>query len=304
MHLLQERQVRFGFIQDHYQQYPVELMCKCMEVSRNSYYTWKKTGGVKKQKASVIHLKARIKAIYYENRSVYGSDRIQKALEKEGFVYSRAYVGILMKEMGLKSIVSAKFKVCTTDSDHSYPIAENKLNRDFSSLNLGEKWVSDITYVLVNKKWCYITTIIDLADRKVLSWVLSEDMRTENTVKKAWLKARKVREITENHIFHSDRGVQYASNLMYSLLRKNTKITQSMSRKGNCWDNSVAESFFKTLKYECLYHHDFKSVFQLFKITQDYINWYNNKRMHSSLGYKTPLEKEVEIRIRNNKNVA
>jgi len=206
--------------------------------------------------------------------------------------------------MGLKSVLSCKFKVCTTDSNHSNPVADNKLNRDFFCDTLGQKWVSDITYIKVLGKWNYLTTIIDLADRKVLAYILSQDMSTENTVYKAWCEARKVRKITDNHIFHSDRGVQYSSNRMTELFNQNSKIQQSMSRKGNCWDNAVAESFFKSLKYECTNRYQFKSILHAEIVIKEYVKWYNNERLHSSLDYKTPAEKELEIRFKNYKKVA
>jgi len=133
---------------------------------------------------------------------------------------------------------------------------------------------------------------------------LSEDMTTENTIYKAWVLARKKREITNNHIFHSDRGVQYASNRMVNLLNSSSKITQSMSRKGNCWDNAAAESLFKTIKYECTNRYNFKSFLSAYQIINQYINWYNNSRIHSAIDYKTPAEKELELRIKNNQNVA
>ena len=141
-----------------------------------------------------------------------------------------------------------------------------------------------------------ITTIIDLADRKIVGWSLSEDMTTENTIIKAWLSARKNRDINHGFLFHSDRGVQYASNKITTLFSYNRKITQSMSRKGNCWDNAVAESFFKTIKHEWLYRFKFNSYHQLFDAIEDYIDWYNCKRLHSSLGYLTPLEMELKLR--------
>ncbi len=126
-------------------------------------------------------------------------------------------------------------------------------------------------------------------------------MTTENTIMKAWIVARRTRDISSNHIFHSDRGVQYASNMISNLLSFNQKITQSMSRKGNCWDNAVAESFFKTIKYEWLYRYRFTSFNQLFNSIKEYINWYNTKRIHSSLGYLTPLEMEMKLRGNINK---
>ncbi|OEK08350.1 integrase [Flavivirga aquatica] len=277
-------------------------MCSIMNVSKNSYYTWVRTDN--KQKDSLIYLKQRITGIYNDSNQVYGSLRVQKMLERENLFYSRSYIAFLMKELGLKSVLSKKYKVMTTNSNHDFPIAENILNRGFTSSQLGEKWVSDITYIKVGSGWNYLTTILDLADRKIVAWTLSADMTTKNMVYKAWVLAREKRKITNNHIFHSDRGVQYASNKMVSLLNLSSKITQSMSRKGNCWDNAVSESFFKTIKYECTNRYNFKSYLHTYHIINQYINWYNNSRIHSALDYKTPAEKELELRIINNKKVA
>lgn len=279
-------------------------MCKYMKISKNAYYTWIKTNKNKKQKSSLLYLKQRITIIYNESNQIYGSLRIQKILERENLVYSRSYIALLMKELGLKSVLSKKYRVITTNSNHDFPIAENILKRDFYSKELGEKWVSDITYIKIDNKWNYLTTVLDLADRKILAWTLSEDMTTENTIYKAWILARKKREITNNHIFHSDRGVQYASNRMVNLLNSSSKIKQSMSRKGNCWDNAVAESLFKTIKYECTNRYNFKSFLSAYQIINQYIKWYNNARIHSALDYKTPAEKELELRIINNQKVA
>lgn len=293
------RPERYKFIKTYTGTFPVEKMCICMRVSKNAYYTWLRNHTSKTQKTSLMYLKTRITTIFNTSKQVYGSQRIQKQLEREGLFYSRSYIAYLMKKLGLKSVVSRQFKVCTTDSNHNLSVANNLINRDFTANQLGQKWVSDISYIKVNSRWNYITTILDLADRKLVAWTLSEDMTTENTVYKTWLKARKKREITYNHIFHSDRGVQYASNKITSIFNSSTKIKQSMSRKGNCWDNAVAESFFKTLKYECTNRYNFKSYVQAYNVIEDYINWYNYKRLHSSLDFKTPAEKEMEIKINN-----
>lgn len=274
-------------------------MCSCMQVSKNAYYTWLRTKVIKTEKTALVYLKTRIESIFNSSKQVYGSGRIKKALEREGLYYSRSYIALLMKQLKLKSVISKSFKVCTTDSKHNLPVSKNILNRDFTATQLGEKWVSDISYIRINNQWCYITTILDLADRKIVAWTLSEDMTTENTIYKTWIKARKVRKITENHIFHSDRGVQYASNKMTTIFENNLKINQSMSRKGNCWDNAVAESFFKTLKYECTNRYSFNSFLEAYSIIKEYINWYNYERLHSSLDFKTPAEKELEIKINN-----
>ena len=287
--------MRYDFILRNKELYPVEKMCHYMKVSKNSYYCWLKNKDKPGIKSSKIILKQRIRVLFDESKQIYGSFRIREMLKREGLIYARSYIGLLMKEMGLRSILKRKY-VITTNSNHSFNIANNELNREFRSETLGKKWVSDITYIRVNNDWNYLTTIIDLADRKIVGWSLSEDMTTENTIMKAWLEARKTREISPLLLFHSDRGVQYASNKMTNIFSFNSKIVQSMSRKGNCWDNAVAESFFKTIKYEWLYRFKYTSYNQLLESINEYINWYNNIRIHSSLGYLSPLEKEMQLR--------
>ena len=142
-------------------------MCKCIRVSKNSYYTWLRTGQYKREKSSISLLKSRITTIFNQSKQIYGSLRIQKSLEREGLVYSRSYIALIMKELGLRSVLSKKFRVCTTDSNHTFALADNVLNRDFTSTQLGEKWVSDITYIKVGNHWNYLTTVLDLADRKI-----------------------------------------------------------------------------------------------------------------------------------------
>ena len=288
--------MRYDFVCNNKEKYPVEKMCNSLKVSKNAYYNWLKNKKVIKPETHKDYLLKRIRAIFHESREIYGSHRVQQMLDREGLNYSRSYVALLMKEMGLRSILKKKF-VVTTNSNHSYPIAKNVLNRNFSSLSIGQKWVSDITYIRVKDDWNYLTTIMDLADRKIVGWSLSEDMTVENTVWRAWISAINTRNIKSNFIFHSDRGVQYASNKISSLLRRNIKITQSMSRKGNCWDNAVAESLFKTIKYECTNRYKFTSHEHLYSCLSDYVRWYNTKRIHSSLGYQTPLERQLELEI-------
>ena len=276
-------------------------MCKCMKVSKNAYYNWLRNKDKPKVASRKLHLKKQIRITFEKSKEIYGSHRIQKSLERQGLNYSRSYIGFLMKEMGLKSVLRKKF-ISTTDSNHSFPIAKNVLDRNFTSTELGEKWVSDITYIRVNESWNYLTTIIDLGDRKIVGWSLSEDMTANNTVYQAWINARKTRAIKKGFIFHSDRGVQYTSNKITPLFSFNCNMTQSMSRKGNCWDNAVAESFFKTIKHEWLYRFKYNTYSQLYNSIEEYINWYNTERLHSTLGYLSPLE--MEIKIRNNFKIA
>jgi transposase InsO family protein len=269
-------------------------MCYCLKISKNAYYNWLKNKDVVNINTSKVHLMSRIADIFEDSKGIYGSPRIKEMLKRENLFYSRSYIAVLMKEMGLRSVLKRKF-VITTKSDHSYPTADNVLNREFESQVIGEKWVSDITYIRVKDDWNYLTTIMDLADRKIVGWSLSEDMTVENTVWRAWTSAISTRKTKSNFIFHSDRGVQYASNKITRMLRENIKISQSMSRKGNCWDNAAAESLFKTIKYECTKRYRFTSKEQLNTCLTEYISWYNTKRIHSTLGYKTPLEMQLEL---------
>lgn len=183
-----------------------------------------------------------------------------------------------------------KFKV-TTDSNHKFPVPENLLERDFKPGILGAVWVSDITYIRTRQGWLYLTTVIDLGDRKIIGWALSTTMKANDTVLPAFKMAQSRRPVTQQLIFHSDRGVQYACNEFRWLLEKNPLIIRSMSRKVNCWDNAVAESFFKTLKAECVYQYKFIDKEHAARIVFEYIEtWYNRKRLHSALGYVSPEE--------------
>lgn len=234
----------------------------------------------------------KIQKVHKDSGYIYGSPRITAELHKEGDVVSRSYVARLMKKHGIRSKVKKKYKI-TTDS--SYRIAENLLQRDFSADALSQKWVGDITSIHTNKGWLYLTTVIDLADRKVVGWSLSADMTAENTSVSAMKMAVKNRGVRKGLIFHSDRGVQYACDEFKSILRDND-IIQSMSRKANCWDNAVAESFFKSLKAEMVYHRRFidqqSAKLEVFGYIEGF---YNTRRIHSALGYKTPKQMEEAL---------
>ena len=277
-------------------------MCNILKISRNSYYQWQRNSNhIKRSKTTI--LTSKIIQIWQENRKVYGSYKITKMLARQGYNYHPSYISRLMQQMGIKSQAKRKY-VTTTDSNHDYKISPNILNRNFNVKELGKVWVSDITYIRCKDKWVYLTTMLDLADRKIVGWSLSEDMTVENTVYKAWIKARRNREISDDFIFHSDRGVQYAANKMTNIFKHNKKINQSMSRKGNCWDNAVAESFFKTIKCELIYRKSFKTYIETYKQIDKYIQWYNNKRIHEYLNYLTPLEMETKLKNPKNKRAA
>ena len=269
-------------------------MCSVLKVSRSSYYRWF-SGGPSNRFIENSLFTDLIKEVFDLSSQTYGSPRIAEQLKRKGYKISKRKVAKLMLLNGWRSKLKRRFKV-TTDSNHRYPVCSNHLNRNFTPKLLNEVWVSDITYIRTAAGWLYLTTIIDLYDRQVIGWSLSTRMYTDQTIIPAWKMAVSKREITESLLFHSDRGIQYASIEFRKLINKNTLITQSMSRKANCWDNAVAESFFKTLKAELIYQHKFTTIEEAKLAVFEYIEvWYNRKRLHSSLGYKTPKEMELEF---------
>ena len=266
-------------------------MCFLFKVSRSGYYNWLDRKPSDRAEANKMIL-VEIKQVYKQSRYTYGSPRITVELNDKGIRVSKPRVARLMKQAGIRSIRQKKYKV-TTDSNHNYRVNANLLNRNFNPQKLAKAWVSDITYIKTAEGWLYLTVIIDLADRKVIGWALSQTMKAKDTIIPAWTMARTNRSITGSLIFHSDRGVQYACDEFRIELKKSPLVRQSMSRKGNCWDNAVAESFFKTLKTELVYHHCFKTRKQANLMIFEFIEvWYNRKRRHSALGYLSPEQKE------------
>ena len=266
-------------------------MCQVLKVSSSGLYKWlhrtPSNRDVRTQELSVL-----IKDAFEKSDQIYGSPRVwQELRNSKKTCISRSYVARLMKRMHLRSKVRKKY-VVTTDSNHAYDLAENLLQRDFSADGICQKWVGDITYIKTGTGWLYLTTVIDLADRKIVGYSFSNDMTANNTVINALKMAIKIRRARSGLIFHSDRGVQYACKDFTSLLKSNG-IKPSMSRKGNCWDNAVAESFFKTLKTELVYHCCFKNKemakLHIFRYIEGF---YHSRRFHSALGGKTPNQME------------
>ncbi len=267
--------------------FPVEKMCNVFEISRSGYYKWHSKLKNKRHKQRALDRE--IRSVFIESRQDYGSPRIALCLAQKGINCSKSTVGRRMKAQGLVARKKKKFKK-TTQSNHSYRIAPNILQRNFNVERPGQAWVSDITYIWVNNQWMYLTTVIDLADRMVIGWSLSSNMKAETTVIPAFSKACSNRTPGLDLIFHSDRGVQYACDEFRDLLC-HYKVKQSMSRKGNCWDNAVAESFFKTLKVELVYKHVFQNKQHAYSILFDYIDgWYNTIRIHTALDGISPQQ--------------
>ena len=276
-------------------------MCKVMKVNLYSYSHWIKAGCViKKTDKKVNEL---IEVIFIQGRLNYGTRRIQdKLLELYGLIISRKRIASIMKDMNLKVKMKRRYKN-TTDSNHNLPIAANILNRDFYASNPDEKYVGDITYIPTGEGWLYLATVIDLYSRKIVGWSMADTMKV-SLVNDALSMAILHRNPSQGLIWHTDRGSQYASYSHKDLLKKHG-IVQSMSRKGNCWDNAVAESFFKSLKQELVYNTYFYTKKQAKKEIFEYIEFYYNRtRSHSYLGNLSPSNFEEKDFMLQNEMVA
>ncbi|REG99792.1 IS3 family transposase [Flavobacterium aquicola] len=303
-HLLQKRRVQYQFIKENTDVFPIIKMCKIFKVDPSCYYKWLK--GLPTSRAErKVFVTSEISRIYHWSMGRYGSVRITKELSTIGIKTCRSFVGKIMLENHLQKIPKLKFKR-TTISSPKYPVAENLLNQKFKVSNQNQVWVSDITYIGTKEGWTYLTAVMDLFDRKVIGWSLSETMKARDTTIVAFKQAMLNRPLDRNQklIFHSDRGIQYACKDFVYLLTKREQIAQSMSRKGNCYDNAVAESFFKTLKTELIYQNKYTTIKKAKKSIIDYIkNFYNSCRRHSALGNLTIEEFHNQYKINSCTNV-
>jgi len=284
--------VKFSFIDVEKANFPVKTLCKMLEVSTSGYYASRKRGPSKRSRENEALL-VRVKAIHAKSRGTYGSPRIREeivasdALKKP---VSRKRIARLMREAGIEGRCPKRFRR-TTNSEHEHPIAENRLERDFTASAPNRAWVTDITYVRTWEGWLYLAVVIDLFSRRVVGWAIAPHMRTE-LVLDALRMALGRRVPSANLVHHSDRGCQYASTEYRSLLQQHA-INCSMSRTGDCWDNAVAESFFATLKTELIYLQAWPTRRGACREIAEFIElFYNNERRHSYLGYLSPAEYE------------
>ena len=284
--------MKYRFIQDNRALFPLERMAKVLRVSRSGYYAW--CGRPRSPRAQEnIHLDVQIKSVYETSRGRYGSMKITHELMKQGWRYSRNRVAARMRRLGIASKTRKKFKA-TTDSKHSYTVAPNLLNRNFAAAAPNQVWVSDITYIRTKSGWTYLTVFIDLFSRIVTGWAVSRSLNHEMVTEALQMGIWR-RRPEKGLMIHSDQGVQYACDNFQNMIKKHD-LVQSMSRKGNCWDNAVAESFFKTLKTELIYHVDLHNIHQLKHELFEYIElFYNRERLHATLDYKTPADFEQSV---------
>ena len=281
--------MRYIFIKEHSSEFTVQKMCRVLKVSRSAYYDWLTTPESDKKQEDNNLLKKIIK-IHEKSWCTYGVRRITRQLRKEGENCGAHRVARIMEENGIYSCHRRKYKA-TTNSKHSIPVAPNLLGRDFLATDINQKWVGDITYISTDEGWLYFAGVEDLFNRKVVGWAFSERITKELTIA-ALEQAIGRTKPQRGLIFHSDRGVQYAAYAYQDVLRDN-EIRQSMSRKGNCYDNACMESFFATLKKDAIYRYKFKTRAEAKTKIIEYIEtFYNSYRMHSALGYQSPKDFE------------
>jgi len=278
--------VKFAFIKEHRRIWPVGLICRVLEVTRNGFYAWlKRQPSRRKQRRE--QLAARIKTVHQENRQVFGSPRIHRALVADGERVCENTVAKVMQEQRIRAKFKKKFVPRTTDSNHQAPVAENLLKRCFEAELPDRKWVADITYIPTDEGWLYLAAVMDLYSRKIVGWAMADHMEAD-LVCDALKMALARRNPGADLLHHSDRGVQYACD-DYQRLLATHGIRCSMSGKGNCYDNAAMESFWATLKTELVHQAHYTTRQEAEASIFEYVEvFYNRKRLHSSLGYLSP----------------
>lgn len=284
--------MRFRLIEDHRDSWPVRVMCDALSVSPSGYYAWR-SRPESPRKIANRELLVDISRVYRQHRERYGAPRIHAELRAEGHTISRKRVARVMRQHGIRARAPRRYRVCTTDSKHSLPVAENLLDQNFVAERPDQVGLADITYIPTGEGWLYLAVILDLFTRKVVGWAMRDHMRAELTIA-ALTMAIQRRRPRAGLIHHSDRGSQYAAGDYCDILRT-AAIVQSMSRKGNCWDNAPMESFFGTLKTELVHQREYldrdAARRDLFAYVEGY---YNRRRRHSAIGYITPEQAEAK----------
>ena len=280
--------MRCAFIAEHRACWPIAIQCRVLQVTRSGFYAWQR-GRPGARAARQAALTEQIRNVHRHSRQVYGAPRIHQELLAQGQSCNRKTVAKYMRLAGIRAKTSRRLRVTTTDSNHSHPVAENLVNREFTPSRKNELWVADITYIPTHEGWLYLAAVEDLYTRQIVGWSMSERIDSRLVVD-ALEMAQRQRPSTEALTVHSDRGVQYASE-HYQRLLKHYQMTCSMSRKGNCWDNAPMESFFATLKKELVHHEDYLTRAQARQSLFEYIEvFYNRIRRHSALDYLSPVQ--------------
>ena len=285
--------MKYAWVKEYRDQYSVTRMCRQLEVSRTGYYQWERRAPSNRSIANAV-LDAQVAAIHTGSKRSYGRPRIVRELHDQGIQVSHERVRNSLKRQDLCPVYKRPYRV-TTDSEHHKPIAANVLDRRFDGWQINRAWVGDITYVATGEGWLYLACVMDLASRRIVGWSMSDRIQ-QDLVCQALKSAYWQRKPPEGLIMHSDRASQYAGDSHRQLIQDYGMI-QSVSRRANCWDNAAMESFFKTLKVERIHQlrYDTRALAKI-----DLVDWiegfYNQRRMHSSIGYKTPVDAEYSLR--------
>lgn len=269
-------------------EYSITALCQALEVWASGYYDWEQRKSSPGPRAlEERQLRSEITRIHQDSRQSYGAPRVQMALRGQGRRHGRNRIARLMREQGLFGRQKRRYRLRTTDSNHDQPIAPNRLAQLPRASRPNQIWAADITYVATAQGWVYVAAIVDLYSRRIVGWALSQQINTA-LVLLAFSMALTHRQPPAGLVFHSDRGVQYAS-LEYRQALEAAQLISSMSRKANCYDNAVMEAFWSTLKLELIYRRTFDDLAQVREALFDYIEvFYNRQRLHSALGYRTP----------------
>lgn len=271
----------------------MDVLCQILQVSRSGYYAWRDRPDSSRRQAA-RQLSERIRQAHQQSRRIYGSPRVCQELRQRGVSCCPNTVAKYMRQLGLRSKTRRRFVVQTTDSRHEHPVAPNRLNQCFAAERPNTVWCGDITYIATDEGWLYLAAVMDLCSRQIVGWATGDHLRAELCVE-ALDMALTQRGPAPGLVHHSDRGVQYACDDYQAKLRER-QITVSMSRRGNCYDNAVMESFFGTLKRELVHHEHYATREQARQSIFEYIEvFYNRKRRHSALGYVSPVEFEVGL---------
>ncbi len=265
--------MRFAFIDVEKAFYPMRILCRVLRVSRSGYYAWR-TRKPSARQLEDERLRPKVMEAFKTGRGTYGSPRVRDELVDQGFEIGRKRVARLMRELGLQGVTPRKFRM-TTNSDHGHPIAKNLIDRDFVASGPNEKWATDITYIWTAEGWLYLAIVMDLYSRRILGWSVADHMKTELCLD-ALQMAMEQRTNLKGLIHHSDRGVQYASDRYREALDARG-IACSMSRRADCWDNAVAESFFGTLKNELIYRRPWLTRTAAREAISEYIEIFYNR---------------------------
>ena len=283
--------MRFRQIEDQRDNWPVRVMCDALSVSPSGYYAWRSRPESRRKSANRALL-VDIQRVHARHRERYGAPRIHAELCAEGQTVGRKRIERMMRHHGIRARAPRRYRVCTTDSKHSLPVAPNLLDQNFVADRANQVWLADITYIPTAEGWLYLAVILDLFTRKVIGWAMRDHMRAELTIA-ALTMAIQRRRPRAGLIHHSDRGSQYAAGDYRDILRA-AAIIRSMSRKGNCWDNAPMESFFGTLKTELVHQSEYLDRDAARRDLFAYIEgYYNRQRIHSAIGYITPDQAEA-----------